>query len=83
MNPKVLLVIGSAAIGGAEKQLVTLASKLIQDKIDCKVLFLMTGGVLEDVLKVNKVSYQIADFKNHSRITNLFSSVQLIIKHSR
>ena len=46
MKKKVLIAVGSASIGGAEKQIATLA-KFINNKYACRVLFLAKGGPLE------------------------------------
>lgn len=81
MGKKVLLIIGSAAIGGAEKQIVNLALKLNKNHECAKILFLTEGGSLETSLQNNKIEYEIANFKNNTNIINFFKSIKLIIKH--
>ena len=83
MKKKVLLVIGSASIGGAEKQLVQLAKRLNGTEFECRVLFLASGGTLEEFLHTHKINFEIADFKNHSKIYNLFKSIRLIVRYSK
>jgi glycosyltransferase involved in cell wall biosynthesis len=81
MGKKVLLIIGSAAIGGAEKQIVNLALKLNKNHECAKILFLTEGGSLETFLQNNKIEYEIANFKNNANIINFCKSIKLIIKH--
>ena len=81
MQGRILLIIGSAAIGGAEKQIVNLAINLNKKSFSSKLLFLTGGGPLENVLLNNKIEYKIANFKKHSPFHNMIISIKLIIKY--
>lgn len=59
---RVTLVIGTAATGGAEGQLVRLAGVLHRRGISVKVLFTRAGGPLTDVLDKAGVPWHVASF---------------------
>jgi glycosyltransferase involved in cell wall biosynthesis len=81
MKKKVLIAVGSASIGGAEKQIATLA-KFLNNKYTCRVLFLAKGGPLEKNLSEENVEYEISNLSKHSRPLKVLI-VQKLIRRIR
>jgi len=77
MKRKVLIAVGSASIGGAEKQIATLA-KFLNNKYTCRVLFLAKGGPLEKNLSEENIEYKISNLSKFSRPLKVLIVLNLI-----
>ena len=77
MKKKVLIAVGSASIGGAEKQIATLA-KFINNKYACRVLFLAKGGPLERNLSEENIEYEISNLSKYSKPHKVLIVLNLI-----
>ena len=75
---KIALVIGSAAVGGTEKQVITLASHLNNEGHNCHLVFLVKGGTLEATVKDLGIRYSIFNLKKNNIIQNLTGTIKLI-----
>jgi glycosyltransferase involved in cell wall biosynthesis len=80
---RIILVIGSASIGGAEKQLIKLASELNQRDFHSHVIFLIKGGPLENFARELNVDYSITNLskvKPYNTILNVFRLINFVKK---
>jgi L-malate glycosyltransferase len=75
---KIVLIVGSANVGGAEKQIVTLASHLNENSFDCHIIFLIKGGPLEEMAQKLNVTYSISNLSKQNFFKSLINLFQLI-----
>jgi len=78
---KIILVIGSASIGGAEKQVIKLASEFNLRNYHCHIIFLTKGGPLEHLAQDLNIDYHVAGISKlrlHKTVVNIFKLIKFI-----
>jgi glycosyltransferase involved in cell wall biosynthesis len=83
MKKKILIAIGSACIGGSEKQILKLGEQLRNKDIECHIAFLIKGGPLEKLARELEIPYIICNFSKHNLIKTGHEIIRLLIKCRR
>lgn len=88
MNKKILHIIWALPFGGAERQVVTIASSLQSDGYDVEVVCLTEGGPLADELTAKNIPVHILhkkaglDIKMLFRLTSLIKKIKPDVVHT-
>jgi glycosyltransferase involved in cell wall biosynthesis len=80
MKKKVLIAIGSACIGGSEKQILKLSEQLRNNEVDCHIAFLIKGGPLEKLARELEIPYNICNLSKYNMIKTGIGIFRLLIK---